>query len=266
MRSVKINDASSSLVSVDGDSIPEYIKDEDKGELIPVTHAPGTIKTVEEEKGDIVVTIGVQKANWIYIEITDQYPDIPEITVKTSDGRTISDDMIWRENGKIYVLDDPDVEYQFIYHTASTSQTSIDEESITYGLIIAFIIVGVLVSIYLVYKKKQMFIDILSKNKETKVDEKIRETDDFLEKLDKKIGIKEIKPQIGRMDKQYHLLKMMCNGNNNVEVILNSLNISIEELNSRVEESVNLGYLQFIREDEVEITDKGLYYIRSREQ
>ena len=38
-------------------------------------------------------------------------------TVKTSDGRTISSDNIWRENNKIYVLDDPTTEYLFIYES-----------------------------------------------------------------------------------------------------------------------------------------------------
>jgi hypothetical protein len=45
----------------------------------------------------------------------DQYPDNPDLVVKTSDGRTISSDMIWREDGKIFILDDPTTEYLLIY-------------------------------------------------------------------------------------------------------------------------------------------------------
>jgi hypothetical protein len=35
--------------------------------------------------------------------------------VKTADGRTISSDMIWREGGKVFILDDPSTEYLLIY-------------------------------------------------------------------------------------------------------------------------------------------------------
>jgi len=40
------------------------------------------------------------------------YPNIENLDVKTSDGRNISLDKIWRDKGKIYILDDPDIEYQ----------------------------------------------------------------------------------------------------------------------------------------------------------
>ena len=43
------------------------------------------------------------------------YPNIENLDVKTSDGRNISLDKIWRDKGKIYILDDPDIEYQWIY-------------------------------------------------------------------------------------------------------------------------------------------------------
>jgi hypothetical protein len=70
---------------------------------------------VDADAETVTITISIEKANWTYIEITDQYPDNPDLIVKTADGRTISSDMYWRENGKVYVLDDPATEYLFIY-------------------------------------------------------------------------------------------------------------------------------------------------------
>ena len=62
----------------------------------------------------MTVTINKVEGNWTYIEVTDKYPN-NDLIVKAQDGRVISSDMIRRENGKIYVLDDPAVEYLFIY-------------------------------------------------------------------------------------------------------------------------------------------------------
>jgi hypothetical protein len=117
VKSVEIEGSQVSLVSTDDDPIPNYLWDTEKDIYVPVTHAPGELKDVEydEEEETVTVTIKVVKANWIYIEMEDLYPDIDELTVTTSDGRIISPDRIWRENGTIYVLDDPDVEYVFIY-------------------------------------------------------------------------------------------------------------------------------------------------------
>jgi len=49
------------------------------------------------------------------MEISDENPGISDLTVKRSDGTTVSSNMIWRQNSKIYMLDDPDTVYQFIY-------------------------------------------------------------------------------------------------------------------------------------------------------
>ena len=55
----------------------------------------------------------VDKDQWIYIEVNDQYPNSPvSITTKN---RIISSDKFWRENQKIYVFDDPETEYQFTF-------------------------------------------------------------------------------------------------------------------------------------------------------
>ena len=261
IRDIKIDKSSSKLISTDGDLIPEFIKNEENDELIPVVHAPGTIKKVEEnqDNGDIDITISVQKAKWIYIEIVDQYPDLKDITVKTSDGRVISDDMIWRENGKIYVLDDPDVTYHFIYHKASSNIINKSEQE-NNGNILLFIlfISGIIILIgFIVYIKRSDEFEI----KDRKYDKKIDETQRFLKDLDEKINNFQPMSRIEeKFDYKYQFLKMICQGKD-VDYIINSLNISYDELDNIVKNTVDLGYLRFINNDEVEITQKGLKYV-----
>ncbi len=110
------------LISTDNDSIPEFFWDTDANTIILVTPQIGVIEDtiIDTTLETVTVVISVEKNNWVYIEITDQFPpDIyPDYTliVKTSDGRTIPSDKIWRENGKIYVLDDAATQYRFIFN------------------------------------------------------------------------------------------------------------------------------------------------------
>jgi hypothetical protein len=115
--STEIGNNTAFLISTDDDEVPEFFWDADTDTVTDITHAPGTAlsEDIDDVDETITVTIEVNKSdNWIYIEIADDYPDF-ELTVETDDGRIISSDKIWRENGKIYVLDDPDTEYEFIY-------------------------------------------------------------------------------------------------------------------------------------------------------
>lgn len=104
------------LISVDDDEIPEFLWDAEADTVTPVTHNVGDIvdTEIDTEDNTITVTITIEKANWTYIEVSDDYPEF-NVTIKTADGRIISSDMIWRENNKIYVLDDPATEYHLIY-------------------------------------------------------------------------------------------------------------------------------------------------------
>ena len=103
------------LISVDGDEIPEFFWNTNTDEIVPISYKVGTVDDIiideEDEKATMYVT--VNKANWIYIEVDDEYP-IATLTVKTG-GRTISSSLIWRKNDKIYVFDDPGTQYQFIF-------------------------------------------------------------------------------------------------------------------------------------------------------
>ena len=99
---------------------PQYFWDTTTNSKTPVHHSVGTIiDTVDDTVAKtITLTVSVEKVNWTYIEVTDLYPDNPDLIVKTADGRTISSEMIWRKDGKIFILDDPVTEYLLIYSYA----------------------------------------------------------------------------------------------------------------------------------------------------
>ena len=103
------------LISTDGDDIPEFFWNTTSDEIVSISHNVGIIDDIliDEENEQATIYVIVEKANWIYIEIDDQYPDA-SLTVKTGE-RTISSDLIWRKNDEIYIFDDPETEYQFIF-------------------------------------------------------------------------------------------------------------------------------------------------------
>jgi len=98
----------------------QYSWDPTTNNITPVQHSVGIIiNSVDDtDAKTITLTVSVEKANWTYIEVTDFNPDNPDLIVKTIDGRTISSEMIWRKDGKIFILDDPVTEYQIIYRYA----------------------------------------------------------------------------------------------------------------------------------------------------
>jgi hypothetical protein len=100
--------------------VPQYFWDTTTNSKTPVHHSVGTIiDTVDDpDAKTTTLTVSVEKVNWTYIEVTDLYPDDPDLIVKTADGRTISSEMIWRKDGKIFFLDDPVTEYLLIYSYA----------------------------------------------------------------------------------------------------------------------------------------------------
>lgn len=103
------------LLSIDNDDIPELFWDTSTDDIITVSHTIGVIEntSIDEENEQITYNVSVNKTGWIYIEIDDEYP-YASLSVTTID-RTISSDLTWRKNNKIYVLDDPENIYQFIF-------------------------------------------------------------------------------------------------------------------------------------------------------
>jgi len=116
--SFNVNGKTSFLISVNNDLNKLYIWNVEDDEIINVTYQTSIITedTINEENTQRIVKIQANKADWTYIETTDNYPEDEIIKiVRSSDDSQISDDMIWRKNNKIYILDDPSTVYRIYY-------------------------------------------------------------------------------------------------------------------------------------------------------
>jgi len=113
------------LLSIDDSSIPEFFWNTTNDTITPIRYRQGvineTIINEDEEKATVHATVN-KSDDWLFIEVSDIYPDA-SLTVKTGD-RTISEDRIWRKNSKIYIFDDPETEYQFIFEGIYPKLTS----------------------------------------------------------------------------------------------------------------------------------------------
>ena len=264
VKSTEIDGYQYYLTSTNNDSIPEFMtmKSDYDGEVtyvaVPVTYTSGEVKNINEEDDETIVTVGVEKANWIYMEITDQYPSISDLTVQTSDGRVISSDMIWRENGKIYVLDDPDVVYDFIYSNSNNAAISNSQSASTiitfdYLPLIPIIVIAVITLLWVGSFARYR------KNK-TKA-KKIRKPKEHVHKVDNFVKEKTL-PIIS--EKQYQLLKMVYFDITDPDVILAKLGCSFDQLEPLVNGLIQQGYMKLTSDDEAEITRKGNQYIKSK--
>lgn len=103
------------LISIGEDAVPEFFWETTTDLIFPVTHTIGMIqnKIVDDLNEQAKLSVTVDKGQWIYIEIDDPYPHAP-ITITTK-GRIISADNYWRKNQKIYVFDDPETIYEFLF-------------------------------------------------------------------------------------------------------------------------------------------------------
>lgn len=91
-------------------------------DVMPVQKAPATIVDEEDTEDGTIVTIKVYKASgWILINATDARPDLDLVGVMTADGRAIPLHQVFREDGFVRVLDDPDVTYKLMYATSATT-------------------------------------------------------------------------------------------------------------------------------------------------
>jgi parallel beta-helix repeat protein len=104
------------LISVNTDDIPKFIWNTTTNEIMPIVYTVGIVinTTINEEEQQAIYTVVVDKAKWIYIQIDDYYSD--SSVVVTTINKTISPEFIWRRNNKIFVLDDPEVIYEFIFN------------------------------------------------------------------------------------------------------------------------------------------------------
>ncbi len=121
VRFVDITGHPSFLLSIDNDNIPEFFWDTTNNTITPVTNTPATLGNVSlnTTAREIIIEINIQKTGWIYLTFDDAYPltIYPDFTftLKTSEGRTIPSDHLWRENGTISALDDASLLYLAVY-------------------------------------------------------------------------------------------------------------------------------------------------------
>lgn len=115
--SVTINGNTYFLLSIDDGKIPEFMWSATSNEIVNLTYSYVPINDydidLDLDQEIATTTITVNKADWIYIETDDKYPQA-KIAINTGP-RTISADMIWRKNNKIFILDDPATVYTIVF-------------------------------------------------------------------------------------------------------------------------------------------------------
>ena len=105
------------LISINDTSIPEFIWNTTKDKVVLVSNVSSSItETTEDKNSDsAIVKIKIQKEEgWIFFDVEDKYPKAAQFSVKKN-GVSLNSDRFWRKNNKVYVLDDPETEYQLIY-------------------------------------------------------------------------------------------------------------------------------------------------------
>jgi parallel beta-helix repeat protein len=110
---VRIEGSACFLLSVDHSKIPAFFWNTDTDSIAPITHTEGTFlnKTIDDDLERATIRVMIEKTGWVYLETSDTYPEAT-LTVMTG-SRVIPSNLIWRDNGTIYVLDDPGTEYFF---------------------------------------------------------------------------------------------------------------------------------------------------------
>ena len=114
---VNITGNASFLISVYGNEDLLFIWDTESNDIIEVDHTAGIVNNTvfENNTRTMIVTVNVNKTGWIYLEIEGDYKNYQDLIVETSDERIIAENMIWRENKRIIVLDDPSLGYIFTF-------------------------------------------------------------------------------------------------------------------------------------------------------
>lgn len=106
----------------------------------------------------------------------------------------------------------------------------------------------------------------LLKNKIKYKQEKTVNAEETLENLDEVIQrVQSIIDQDEREEKRDKLLKMVYDDDISAEDVHSTIDITHVELELIVNELVELGFLRFINEDEVELTNDGILYLQNQD-
>jgi hypothetical protein len=118
---INMSGNASFLLSTGNDMIPEFFWDTNANKIVLLTFVSVlmTETWIDSEAKEVLIVFDVEKTGWVYIQVADPYSSDKysnfTLTVKTAKDRIVSSDMIWRENGNIYILDDPSVQYILTY-------------------------------------------------------------------------------------------------------------------------------------------------------
>jgi len=105
------------LVDSDNNYVPDWVVDSATGEAVDVLTVSYNI-TFEPTVTDPVLDVSVSKIEdkWIYIPIDDPTGNSASILeVTRSDGKVISPQNYWQQDGKVYLIDDPEQNYSVTF-------------------------------------------------------------------------------------------------------------------------------------------------------
>jgi len=118
---VSIDEEETFLLSINDSFIPEFFWQPDLDKIRWITHVIPSVSeenvAIDYQVEEATLTIDVDKSGWIWIDVNDiLYANASIKTIRdTTNKKTISDDMIWRENNRIYILDDPSTRYYIVF-------------------------------------------------------------------------------------------------------------------------------------------------------
>ncbi len=118
---INLDDEVTFLLSVDDTEVPEFFWQPESDTIEFISLVTPTVSeenvVINYQSEEATLTIEVDKSGWIWIDIEDTlYPDSDLKKIRdASNGQDISNELIWRKNNHIYVLDDPSTEYNIVF-------------------------------------------------------------------------------------------------------------------------------------------------------
>jgi len=191
LRTIQNNDYTSYLIAVNNSIDNLFIWNTTQENITKVKHDIANITSITNDSYNysFIVNITANNTNYTYIKVNDYYANISGLTVVRSDGSTVSEEYIWRENNTVYFFDNLSSEYQLIYYNNSNENielpevTTSDNNNFILGLIlISFTIISIFICLFqLSYKKRKVLSYYIKKG-----NAKINEIDYFIEKIERK--------------------------------------------------------------------------------
>ena len=111
------------LLSIDDDIIPEFMWNYTTDTIISInSNIKATIKDtiINDDDKNVILIVDVAKSTgWIYFKVSkpdiEEHGEITDLLSVDKNGIELDSDMIIKKGNDYFILDDPDVEYQFIF-------------------------------------------------------------------------------------------------------------------------------------------------------